>query len=564
MLAEYGLLDLMGGSMPDPVLLGAVLDVFNGHPVPALKRPRWGPAPATSRRTAFAAHLLGLTYAGSYPFLGVPAGVCGCPSGGHLCDGLGSRYLCIDLDDHDGEGGMDRLVSGTAWACRNMGFTPLTFTSRSGTGAHLYVLFDEPVPTREVHALGRYLAREGGAEGRADILPSAGHPTGFGTMHALPLNPQAEANGGGLMLDDRQRPVIERNRVIDRLREAHYRRGTFRPSPSKTPADGSADRKNLSPYLTVPSPPHRGQSGRPLTQHEIDADPTIIEAGAEIVRQMRRLHPQFKRALEVPPGRWKGGRSARDAHLAAMMTRQGVRPLAVAQALLRLPGTKAAERGLGYAVAVAHHAAVEALQPRRAPEVSLAGTKRKARRGATPWRDRHPPPLDYGDERNPWWEPHVQARLTGRTKVRDGVVLAYLIDRWYRGEFPRRQFFLGRRALGDALEMPPSTAEACARRLATKFPDVLRVTPGVPHRKLRLANAFDVVGARSHDRVVWRLDAGQSGREGLCLGQVEREEAMKDVPTGDCGYRAHARVARGYPGARPSDDPSRSGAAAQA
>lgn len=559
MLADYGLLDLMGGMVPDHALLGAVLDCFNGHPVPALKRGGWSPAPATSRRTAFAAHLLGVAYAGSYPFLGVPVGGCDCPRGGHVCSGLGTRYLCIDLDDKDGVGDMDRLVAGTAWACRNAGYQPLTFTSRSGAGAHVYVFFEDAVPTHEAFSLGRFLAREGGAEGRSDILPSAGHPTGFGTMHALPLSPKTAMHGGGIMLDDRQRAVTGRNRVIERLRDAHYRRAVFRPAPDGPPSNGlltDGAVSSASPFLTVPPLPVRGHSRGPLTQPEIDADPAIIAAGARIVRQMRRLHPQFKRALEVPPDRWKGGRSARDAHLAAMMTRQGVRPLAVAEALLRLPGTKAAERGLGYALAVAHHAAVEACQPPRKPEVSLAGTKRKAQRGATPWRDRCPPPLDYGDERNPWWEAHVQSRLTGSTKTRDGVVLAYLIDRWYRGALQRRQFFLGRRALGDALKMPASTAEAAVKRLAERFPDVLRVTRGVPHHKLRLANAYDVVGARTCDRVPWRMEAGQSGRKGLCLGQVEREEAVTDVPTGDCDYRASARLARGYPGARPSDDPT--------
>lgn len=559
MLAEYGLLDLMGDRMPDPAMLGAVLDLFNGHPVPALKRQRWAPAPSTSRRTAFAAHLLGVAYAGSYPFLGVPEGRCRCLPGAHLCDGLGTRYLCVDLDDKRGEGGMDRLVAHTTWAAGAMGYSPITFTSRSGQGAHVYLFFDEPVPTTEAYTLGRALVAKAGAEGRADILPSAGHPTGFGTMHALPLSPQTVDRGGGLLLDESQRPVLREAEVIDRLRAAHFQRDVFRPREALAAGVTSGD---ANPCETRIGSPHRGQSQAPRT----NADPTIIAAGGEeIVRQMMRKHPQFRRALEVEGDCWKGGRSARDAHLAAMLVRQGVRPLTVAQALLRLPGTKAAERGLGYALTVAQHAVFVSQRPKPAQAVPLAGTPRKTVRGATPWRDRQPPPLDYGGERNPWWEPHVQARMTGRTAYRDRVVLAYLIDRWHRGVFPRRQFFLGRRDLGEALKMPPSTAANAVKRLAERYPDVLRVTPGVPHETLRLATAFDLVGARSHDRVSWAVTAGQSVQERLYSEEVEREEAMKDVHAG--GDQAQGQgpgVARRYPGARPTDDPSRPHVATQA
>lgn len=498
-LADYGLHEAMAGRRADPDLLGACLDLFKGHPVPALRGGiGWHPAPRTTRRMAYAAHLTGATTAGSYPFRGVPMSSCSCAPRSHICGGLGCDYLCIDLDDHDGRGGMFGMVSDTMSACREEGLNPLAFTSSSGTGAHVYVFFDSTVSTAHAHALGAELARRGGARGRSDIIPSAAHATGFGTLHALPLSPSSVSRGGGLLLDDRCIPIRDQGAIVDALREAHWTRGQ---APELTVKDVARGNPLVEERAIVAKPRRR--------------DWIILDA-------MRRHHPQFKRALATPGDSWEGGRSARDAHLAAMMLRQGMRPLAVAQALTgRLSGTKASERGLPYAVSV-----VQACRPteRLVERRDLAGTKRRSVRGATPWVDRRPPPLDYGDVRNPWWDATVQDRLrASRTRARDGVVLAYLIDRWFSGRIERRQYYAGTREIGRALGFPSSTVAATVRRLMERYPDVLRVTPGVPHPRLRLATAFDVVGVGSTDKLLWYLEAGQSEAPPLCC-LMEREE----------------------------------------
>lgn len=542
LFADYGLHEAMRGQAPDPNILAACLDLFRGHPVPALwSNGTWRPAPNTSRRTAFRAHLLGVARAGSYPFLGVPVDSCRCGKRQHTCDGLGTDYFCLDLDDHDSTGGMLELTGRTLGAVQSAGFRPLSFTSQSGTGTHVFVFLDSALPTRQVHAAASTLMRRAGVSGRCDILPSARHATGFGTLHALPLHPGARERGGGILLDGRLRPV-EGAAVIDVMRGAHHHR-------SPAGALLSVDTGPLTEAVRGAAPAER--VGR-------DRGTAASLSDAAILRMMQRRHPQFRRALQVENG-WRGGRSARDSVLAGQMLRQGMTTRGVAEALVSLPGTKAGARGIEYALALVEGHTRCLCEP----DAPLAGVPRGSLLRATPWAGREPPPLDYGGERNPWWEPDIQQRLrASRTRRVDRIVLAYIIDRWFRGPIQRRMYFLGHRDLAAALGMPTSTVSAAVRRIMAKYSDVVRIVAGVPHPRLRLATAFDVVGARSNDVISWYLTdigAGQSRGQPV-YSTAEDDGCDHSVTTGD---GSGAGVARSHVSARPAYDPSRSGEQAE-
>ncbi|NIP92997.1 MAG: hypothetical protein GWO24_05875, partial [Akkermansiaceae bacterium] len=148
-----------------------------------------------SRRVAFKGHLLGKCLAGSYPYRGPAAGG-------------GCTYLCLDLDNHDGHADIDARLRAVAATCREAGLRPLYATSRSGTGVHVYLFLDAPVATEEAHNMGREILHAAGVWDRADVIPSARHPGGMGTLHALPLSPMA-APGGGILLDENFRPVLD-------------------------------------------------------------------------------------------------------------------------------------------------------------------------------------------------------------------------------------------------------------------------------------------------------------------------------------------------------------------
>ena len=76
-----------------------------------------------------------------------------------------SKWLAIDIDMHeidatDAEDNARRnLIAATAWweALQTRGYDPLLLDSNGAGGLHLMVLFAEPAPTENVHALGQQI-----------------------------------------------------------------------------------------------------------------------------------------------------------------------------------------------------------------------------------------------------------------------------------------------------------------------------------------------------------------------------------------------------------------------
>ena len=478
----------------DVDLLNVMLDLFDGLDVTAVlwtsgRSPGFYKQPDVPKRMAVKAHLLGTILAGAYPFRGVSPR-CGCPKGRHSCDGEGARYICIDLDAKNGEQDIRQRVGSVLGVCGRLGLRPLTFTSRSAKGAHVYLFLNRPVTTTQAHAAGRAIAVRAGIHDRCDVIPSPAHTKGYGTLHALPLSPRA-AVGGGVLLDDELRPVAA-SQVVQHLRRANAWR-----SEAGVVEDVVVQRAN---------PP-----ARPMRKAAPDSQAIVAAAF--------RHHPQFKRAAATPPDKWRGGRSSRDAYLTGFLRRQGVGPGVIADVLAGIPGGKADGRGAGYVAALV--AAQDAATPLSVgPLAGMPLPKQSALIGP-PWEShippRCPPPRSYASEANPWWADDVQQCLVG--KAADAIVLAYLVDRYFRGAIKRRMFYASHRELAEALALTPSMVSSAIRRLAGLVPDVLRVVPGVPHPKLRLATAFYIVDKDHLDKLDWYVPPGRSNVEALSLEQ---------------------------------------------
>lgn len=534
---DYGLIEAIGHRKPPEGLLDLVLALFRGHPVPALYNfegypAGWHPGIRTSRMIAFRAHLVGVARAGSYPFLGTLRG-CGCRPREHVCAGAGARYLCLDLDAHNGETDMRSLATRVLTTCYTNGLRPVAFASGSGTGIHVFVFLDGVLPTATVAAAGAALRAAAGAEGRVDVIPSAGHVKGYGTLHALPLGPIDGRRGGGLLLDQQLRPVLEPDRLLERLRRADSERSPARIL-ERLAADPDGARRALAAALVAQAPatpsgspqtgitwgeffPAPGAPGSSRRKSPTKKKPTAGAPGGSsdgyLIAAVKAVHPQFRELLEAEPG--DGGRSARDAALARMARRQGVGADATARALERLPGSKAADRDERYSRALGSWEPETADEPiPRLPGMPLDAAYHQAprkvtctrrlqgkgvhddRRGAEgPWPDRVAPPAAYDGEPNPWWRPDVQERLAARRSRVEGPMLAFLVGYWFwgRGRHPRRRFFLGLRSIAAALGVSLKAARAGAERLRLDFSDVVRVEAGVPHAVLRIATSFDIV-----------------------------------------------------------------------
>lgn len=380
--AEHELQDLLGGHECPAGLLSAMLDLWDGNPVPALHNssgwPRgWHPSPGCSFRTAMRAHLCGAAWAGVYGFRGVVRG-CKCEPFRHTCDGRGTTFLVWDLDAHRGERDIPDLAAKILIQCERFGFRPVMFTSRSGTGMHLVVFLDEAVTTDEAHEAAEVIRKAAGiSHDRCQSFPSAGHESGYGTFTALPLNPMSSGRGGGLLLGDGLRPIEDLAEILTELRKAHV----LRNSAATVRALANAPAKPLEAPAATPLPQAREHAGDLLLDAPRRGPPRRVHGRAsdtEIIEAMKIEHPQFKRALDVA-GPWKGGTSNRDAYLASMMARQGVSQQGIVDALAGLAGTKTGKRGEAYAERLLRYRDRTAIDGQ--PDIPLAGTPCAPRHG---------------------------------------------------------------------------------------------------------------------------------------------------------------------------------------
>lgn len=121
------------------------------------------------------------------------------------------RFLALDFDDE----GWQKNVNAVRTVCARWDLPCAVERSRSGSGAHLWLFFSDPVPCAEARRLGTALltaAMEVGGSLKLtsydrmfpnqDTLPKGG----FGNLIALPLQGQARKQGNSVFVDEKSEP----------------------------------------------------------------------------------------------------------------------------------------------------------------------------------------------------------------------------------------------------------------------------------------------------------------------------------------------------------------------
>lgn len=136
------------------------------------------------------------------------------------------RFLCCDFDDKNCEHGYQKDVMAYVGVCRDWGIPAYIERSRSGNGAHVWILFDEHIKAQTARRLGNAILTEAmEREGRMsfksydrffpnqDFMPTGG----FGNLVALPLQGRARKDGNSVFVDDDFIPFTDQWAYLQRM-----------------------------------------------------------------------------------------------------------------------------------------------------------------------------------------------------------------------------------------------------------------------------------------------------------------------------------------------------------
>lgn len=213
-----------------------------------------------------------------------------------LCKGDTCFLLACDFDDADFSTAA-RLYANT---CREYGLDPLIEISRSGTGAHVWLFFSEPIPAALARAVGTGLLAKASPKQfftsfdrffpSQDTLP--GKRRGFGNLIALPLAGQHRAEHRTIFVDASFEPTDDQFATLASTAKA-----------SKSQLKKIAARLRPDPETQLPQPPTKAElkalkrTGKVLVTHDSRVHISLKGVDGTTAIALRHLgaipNPQF-------------------------------------------------------------------------------------------------------------------------------------------------------------------------------------------------------------------------------------------------------------------------------
>ena len=218
-------------------------------------------------------------------------------------------FLCADFDDKNSEHGYQSDVQTFVSVCRDWGLTPAVERSRSGNGAHVWLFFEQPTPSRLARKLGFTILTEAtNRNGRIsfksydrffpnqDQLPEGG----LGNLVALPLQGQARKQGNSLFVDDNFSPYPNQWDFLRNIPTISTEQlDTILQTHTTKDLGELASSTEERPWLLPKS--------SPLTQQDFPAQLTIVQANglyiplsglsAKVINHLKRIasfkNPEF-------------------------------------------------------------------------------------------------------------------------------------------------------------------------------------------------------------------------------------------------------------------------------